>query len=174
MVERITGDIRKYMDKSYLGSWDVPDGDDLVLTIDYVTYEEMQNNNGKKAKPVLHFRERGYKPMVCNATNAERIATAYKDQRSGKLCYDADKWIGKKVAVYTEVGMAFGKQSEYLRIRDTPPRPMVEYCEECGEQIKDAEVGGKMRRAKAIAESTRSRFGRCLCAECASKEAADV
>lgn len=33
-MAELKGDYRKFMDKSYLGAWDVPDDGDLILTID--------------------------------------------------------------------------------------------------------------------------------------------
>ena len=64
MSKELTGDFRKYMDKNYLGSWDVPDGSDLVLTIDHAEQNDVQNDRGKQKKLTLHFRERDYKPMI--------------------------------------------------------------------------------------------------------------
>ena len=32
-MAELKGDYRKFMDKNYLGAWDVPDGEDLVLMI---------------------------------------------------------------------------------------------------------------------------------------------
>jgi hypothetical protein len=43
MSSKLTGDYRKYMDKNFLGSWDIPDGDDLVLTISDVEQNEVKN-----------------------------------------------------------------------------------------------------------------------------------
>ena len=56
MSDRLKGDFRKFMDKSFLGSWDVPESGDLVLTIDYVARDEVQNDRGKEKKMAIHFR----------------------------------------------------------------------------------------------------------------------
>lgn len=161
MSDRLTGDFRKFMDKSFLGSWDVPDGQDLVLTIDYASRDDVQNEKGREKKLALHFRERDYKPMICNTTNAKAISKAYGSTR-------VEDWEGKRIAIYKATISAFGQTQECLRVRDIPPRVTV--CEDCGEQIEDAEIGGKWYRAKAIAERSRSRFGRVLCADCARLE----
>ena len=58
MSDRLTGDFRKFMDKSFLGAWDVPDGSDLVLTIDHAERNEVKNDRGSEKKLVLHFKER--------------------------------------------------------------------------------------------------------------------
>lgn len=55
MSEKLTGDFRKFMDKSFLGSWDVPDGGDLILTIDHVARDDVQNEKGREKKMTLHF-----------------------------------------------------------------------------------------------------------------------
>ncbi len=170
MGEKLTGDFRKYTGKKFLGAWDVPDGADLILTIDHVELEEVQNEKGKEDKPVLFFREKNAKPMVCNPTNAGRIANVYKDQRTGKLCWDMEKWSGKRVSIYTENVTAFGKTSEALRIREYIPRDPKPFCEDCGEEIADEVINGKMFRAKAIAERSRSKYGRVLCMDCARAE----
>ena len=47
MSEKLKGDFRKFMDKSFLGSWDVPDGEDLILTIDHVAKDDVQNEKGR-------------------------------------------------------------------------------------------------------------------------------
>ena len=50
MSERLTGDFRKYMDKSFLGAWDLNETGDTVLTVDYVAQDEVQNDRGKEKK----------------------------------------------------------------------------------------------------------------------------
>ena len=60
MSSRLTGDFRKFMDKNYLGSWDVPDGEDLVLTIDHVEQNEVKNERGSERKLTIHFAVNGY------------------------------------------------------------------------------------------------------------------
>jgi hypothetical protein len=57
MSSKLTGDYRKYMDKNFLGSWDIPDGDDLVLTISDVEQNEVKNERGSERKLTIHFAE---------------------------------------------------------------------------------------------------------------------
>ena len=73
MSSKLTGDYRKYMDKNFLGSWDIPDGEDLILTIETVERNEVKNDRGSEQKLTLHFAE-DYKPLIMNATNCDRIA----------------------------------------------------------------------------------------------------
>ena len=158
MSKGLTGDFRKYMDKSFLGSWDVPETGDLVLTVDYVDRDEVQNDRGKEKKLTIHFRENGYKPMICNTTNAKAISKAYGSTK-------VEDWVNKKIAIYKATISAFGQTQECLRVREYPPKTDEIYCEECGELITDHDG----HKAKAIANNALTKFGRYLCYDCAVK-----
>lgn len=162
MSEKLKGDFRKFMDKSFLGSWDVPDGGDLVLTIDHVSKDDVQNEKGREKKMALHFRESGYKPMICNTTNAKAISAAYKSTK-------VEDWENKKISIYKATISAFGQTTECLRVRDYPPKADKLYCEECGELITDTVIDGKTYKAKAIANNALTKFGKYMCYDCATK-----
>ena len=163
MSEKLTGDFRKFMDKSFLGAWDVPDWSDLVLTIDYVARDDVQNERGSEKKLTIHFREKDYKPMIVNTTNAKAISTAYKSTK-------VEDWENKKIGIYKATISAFGQTTECLRVRDYPPKTDEFYCEECGELITDH---GKYK-AKVIANNTLSKFGKYLCWNCAEQMRAEA
>ena len=114
MGERLKGDFRKFMDKSFLGAWDVPDNSDLVLTGDDAARDEVQNDRGREKKLTIHFKE-DYKPMICNTTNAKAISKAYNSTR-------VEDWENKKIAIYKATISAFGQTTECLRVREYPPR----------------------------------------------------
>ena len=160
MTERLKGDFRKFMDKSFLGAWDVPDGGDLVLTIDHVSRDDVQNEKGHEKKMALHFKEDGYKPMICNTTNAKAISAAYKSTK-------VEDWENKKISIYKATISAFGSVTECLRVRDYAPKTDEFFCEECGEVITDKVVDNKTFKAKAIANNALTKFGRYLCFDCA-------
>lgn len=160
MSERLTGDFRKFMDKSFLGSWDVPDNGDLILTIDHVSRDDVQNEKGKEKKFTLHFKERGYKPMICNVTNAKAIAKAHNSTH-------VEDWENKKISIFKATISAFGQTQECLRVRDYAPKSDELFCECCGELITDYQADGKTYKAKAIANNALSKFGKYLCYECA-------
>ena len=164
MSEELKGDFRKFMDKSFLGAWDVPDGSDLVLTIDHAERNDVQNEKGREKKLTVHFRERDYKPMILNKTNATAISKAYGSMK-------VEDWKNKKIGIYKATISAFGQTTECLRIREYPPKTEEYVCEECGAVIEDH---GKYK-AKVIANNTLSKFGRYLCWDCAEalKEGAD-
>lgn len=169
MSERLSGDFRKFMDKSFLGSWDVPDGGDLILTIDHVSRDDVQNEKGHEKKMALHFKERDYKPMICNTTNAKAISKAYGSTK-------VEDWENKKISIYKATISAFGSTQECLRVRDYPPKSDELYCEVCGELITDHDADGKTYKAKAIANNAFSKFGKYMCWDCAAeaKKAAEA
>lgn len=158
MSERLTGDFRKYMDKNYLGSWDVPEGEDLILTVDHCERNEVQNERGAEKKLVMYFKEKGYKPMILNTVNSEAISEAYGSKR-------VEDWEGKKIAITTEKVKAFGSMKDALRIRPYKPKVTEAFCEECGSEI---ERHGDYSVNK-IVMMTEARYGKKLCWNCAKK-----
>jgi hypothetical protein len=166
MAEQLVGDYRKFVDKNYLGSWDVPDGEDLVLTIAKVTREEVKNERGAENKIILHFAEKDYKPMILNKReNPERISKALGTTR-------AEEWVGKRIAITTEKVSAFGGTTDALRVRPYPPKVTEVFCEDCGQAVtKHGDYS-----VNKIVTMSRAKYGTDLCWECAlkRKEAADV
>lgn len=82
--------------KNYLGHWDLPNGDDVVLTIDSAKWEDVKDptRGTTEKKRVIRFKE-DVKPMICNQTNAQSIITAtgvrYMEDTAGKqirLCVE--------------------------------------------------------------------------------------
>ena len=162
-MAELRGDYRKFMDKNYLGAWDVPDGEDLVLTIDKAARDDVKNERGSEKKLTLHFIE-DYKPMILNATNSKAISEAYGSTK-------VEDWAGKRVAIYTTKVTAFGGTTDALRIRNYPPKETRVVCENCGCQI---EAHGSYSVNKIVTMS-RAKYGQAFCWECASakKEAAE-
>lgn len=161
MGERLTGDYRRHQDKNYLGSWDIPEGSDLILTIDHSEKEEVRNAQGTDRKIIIIWKERDYKPLIMNETNLQRITAAYGTR-------DIDKWEGRKVALYKEKVFAFGETTEAVRIRAYPPKSDEIICADCGIPISNH---GKLT-AKVIAERAVTRFGVPLCYNCGADRAA--
>lgn len=162
MSEKLSGDFRKFMDKNFLGSWDVPDREDLILTIDHASRDEVQNDRGKERKLTLHFKERGYKPMICNTTNAKAISKAHGSTK-------VEDWENRKIAIYKATITAFGQTTECLRVREYAPRTEEFICADCGRPVADH----GSTKAKVIANRAMSSFGAYLCYDCgiARKEA---
>lgn len=158
MSRELTGDFRKYMDKNYLGSWDIPDDEDLVLTIDHAEQNDVKNERGSQQKLTIHFRERDYKPMILNTTNAKRIESVCGSTK-------VEKWKGVQISIYSEKVTAFGGTTDALRIRPYPPRIEEQICEGCGKPIKEH---GDFSVNKIVQMST-ARYGAKLCWDCSAK-----
>ena len=157
MSEKLSGVYQKTLDKTYLGHWDVPEGGDLVLTIDHFEKNEVRNASGSEKKHICYFKES--KPMIVNKTNLKSIAAVLGSDKF-------EDWEGKQIALYAaEVKQA--ESGKGLRVRPYRPKTTEIYCEDCGELISDRTVDGKTYRAKAIANNALTKFGRYLCYECA-------
>ena len=155
-MAELRGDYRKFMDKNYLGSWDVPDGEDLILTIDRAARDDVKNERGSEKKLTLHFVE-DYKPMILNATNSKAISEAVGSTK-------VEDWSGKRVAIYTTKVTAFGGTTDALRIRPFPPKETKAYCDNCGSLI---EPHGSYSVNKIVTMS-KAKYGQTLCWDCAS------
>ena len=157
MSSKLTGDYGKYMDKNFLGSWDIPDGDDLVLTISDVEQNELKKERGTEPKLTIHFAE-DYKPLIMNATNCDRITKAYGSPK-------VEDWVGKRIALTTEKVPAFGSVKDAVRIRPYPPKVTEAFCDECGQKI---ERHGDYSVNK-IVQLSKAKYKRCLCWDCSMK-----
>lgn len=166
MKREIEGDLRQVL-KPYLGHWDVPEGGDLVLTIDKIYEEDVKNQHGTEQKPVMYFREPGIKPMIVNKTNNDAITKLHGKRTK------TNNWSGKKIALY-EAPESRSDDGYALRVRPYLPKSDELYCEECGELITDhTGEDGKTYRAKAIANNALTRFNRYLCWDCAAAAKAE-
>ena len=163
MAERLTGDYRKYLNKNFLGAWDVPEDGDLILTIDHAERNEVQNERGKETKTVLYFKE-DYKPMILNKVNPDSISKALGSTH-------IEDWEGKRIAIFSEKVNAFGGVKDALRVRPYPPKETRAYCDNCGQLI---EAHGSYSVNKIVTMS-KAKYGQSLCWECAQakKEAAN-
>lgn len=161
-------DIMKMGDEArFLGSWDVMDGE-IVLTIADFKEEMIEGDKGRKEKKcILYFAEQGVKPMVCNLTNRKTLAKLYHTVNSDKL-------KGKRVQIGTDKVKAFGAVHDALRIRAVVPQVASKKmqnqsvkCESCGSEIAPASG----MSAEQVAAYTAKKYGKALCAECATKAA---
>jgi hypothetical protein len=88
-------------------------GKEITVTIDRVEAEEFEQDGVKRTKPVVHFRDKGIKPLVLNKTNSTRIATALGSK-------DTDTWAGKQVRLYPDMEDFKGQVHEVVRVRRAP------------------------------------------------------
>lgn len=158
-------DYRKLMNKDYLGAWDAAEAD-LILTIESVAKETVKGEGGKEDEcMVIHFSEKDTKPMVCNVTNAQRIAKIANSKY-------VEDWKGVRIALYAEPNIKVGKvYKDGLRVREYAPKlPDKVMCADCGKEIQ---AHGPVS-AKQIAEGTRGTYGRPLCWDCSQKAKAEM
>jgi hypothetical protein len=143
---------KNFLDKNYLGSHNLEQGEEMLLTIARFEGEEMvQVQDGKKdektPKPVLYFKEDVPK-MILNITNGTTIASLYGPQ--------PDKWIGKQIQVYAASVTAFGKTQDALRIRDFVPRIDVDVTAHMA-KLEAAKTVPELEAAwKALPQSVRA------------------
>lgn len=152
---------KKLTNPDYLGAYSLEPGQDIVLTIERVQVETVTGPEGKKEECVVCYWQEREKPMILNSTNAKMI------QKLLKTPY-IEEWSGHRIQIGVEMVKAFGEIVDALRVRNFLPEEKAVKCECCGEDIKPAHG---MNSAQ-LAAYTRSKYGRALCAACATKEAA--
>lgn len=154
---------KKMVDPNFLGAYSIDDGKDLILTIDYVRQETVVGADGKKDDCIVCHWKENQKPMILNSTNCKMI------QKLLGTPY-IEEWNGKKIQIGVEKVKAFGDVVEALRVRKFLPKATEAkeiICEVCGKPIKPA----YNMTAEQIAQSTKSKYGHQLCADCATREA---
>lgn len=97
----------------YLKASDIPEDENLIVTMVNVTVEKLGQEEDQDVRPVLYFEETE-KGLVLNKTNSETITGLYGPE--------TNDWRGRKIALYaTEVAFK-GKQTMAIRIRLKKPK----------------------------------------------------
>lgn len=110
---------KKFFNYDYLGTYSLPDGRDMILTIDRVSQDLVKGAKGKEQECfVCHFKE-NVKPMILNRTNSKTITAIYDTPF-------VEEWIGKKIQLFAKKVDAFGVMTDGLRIRDFIPKTETE------------------------------------------------
>jgi hypothetical protein len=84
----------------YLGKDDVDPP--RLGTISSVRIDTLKSDDGAENKPVMYFREEVLKPLILNNTNWTICEEAYGE--------DSDTWAGKKLELYHDPTIMFGKK----------------------------------------------------------------
>ena len=109
---------KKAFSSEYIGSSDLEDYKDIILTIKEVRLEQTKGTKEKEMKNIAYFKE-NMKPMILNATNCKAVR-----KLAGGSNFIND-WKDIRVTIYVERGVkAFGEVTDALRIRATPPPPV--------------------------------------------------
>lgn len=103
---------KKMTNTNYFGSWDLPEGKDMIVRIIEIRQEMIQNAQGREEKAVAVIE--GQKPLILNTTNMKSIAKALGTPY-------VEEWAGRKVQLYSEKVAAFGEITEAVRVRDFDP-----------------------------------------------------
>mgnify|MGYP007037123732 CR=1 FL=1 len=146
-------------DTDFFGGQDLPNLQaEITVTIKNYSIENIRTQSGTQKKGVLHFSE-DVKPLIVNKTKLKPLVNKYG--------FDTDSWIGKKATLYFDPTVRFGKEiTGGVRIKIPVDEPLQK-CEECGKYIQAA---GKMTPTQTAAY-TKSKYGKALCSDCATKAA---
>ena len=147
---------------NYLGSWDLDDAPnrEITLTIEKIVDEEVVTNGKTENCTACYWTDSAYKPMILNVTNKKTICKLYKTK-------DTDKLKGKAVTIGIEKVKAFGAIHDALRIRPRMPQVRSEALPKCENCHKDITASSNMS-AEQVAAYTKTKYGKQLCAECAT------
>lgn len=95
---------------SYLGSWDLPSFENIQLTIKEVKKHMTSGLKDNEIANIIYWIEKGYKPMILNATNAKML-------RALTGSPFINDWAGHKIELRVEKDIkAFGGVHDGLRI----------------------------------------------------------
>lgn len=163
-------EFKDFFKSKYTGAWTVPDGKDLVLTIDRVALENVVGEGGRnETLPVCRFREAGVLPLVLNRTNFKTIV-----KLTGKK--DSDQWSGQCVQLFKSTTKLKGDVVECVRIRPTAPKLPAHQqqdkpvnCEDCGAVVSAVEVAGKKYSPATVLSRSNEKYQKNLCFACLSK-----
>ena len=151
---------KKLTDPNYLGIWDLTN-EDLIVTIASIAEEKVIGPGGKEeVKPVMRFKERDIKPLILNKVNQKTIAKILKTPY-------IERWVGNRIQLYADPTVKFGKEvTGGVRVREFLPKVAVKNiaCTECGKQVQAANG----MSAEQLANYTHDKYGRILCAGCAT------
>lgn len=103
-------------DYKWLGSYSLPDGKDITLTIREMKREEVVGVSGKKELLLVACFHENVKPMVVNKTNCKALEKLFKTP-------NIEEWNSKQFQVGASRVDAFGDKVDALRIRPFAPKP---------------------------------------------------
>ena len=147
---------------NFLGSWDLEElpGREVTLLIDKIVDETVVANGKNEVCTVCHWTDKNFKPMILNVCNKKCLAKLYKTK-------DTDKLRGKAVTIGIDKVKAFGDVYDALRIRPRIPKITTAAAPKCEQCKRDIAASGNMN-ADQVAAYTAKKYGKQLCAECAT------
>lgn len=123
---------KKAFKSDYLSSSDIEDKD-LLLTIEFVKYQECMTQSGKKFCNVAHFTDSSIKPMILNVGNSKIVKKFAGNKRH------LEDWLNIPVQIYVDNAVKFGADTvEGLRIRKAQPVKKKKLIPLTDEKFSDA------------------------------------
>jgi len=104
---------KQLKDPNFIGTWALPEGNDLIVKIEKVVREIITVQGGKK-EPVTLCYLKGQKPLILNSTNQRTITNIYNSPY-------VEDWIGKDIKLFASTTRLKGENVECLRIRQEVP-----------------------------------------------------
>lgn len=108
--------------KSYLGHQDLPNGEDVILTILSAKWEEVKNPilNTTEAKRIIRFTEQNswVKPFICNEINAKTIFKITGEKYM-------EKCKGSKIKIGISQTKVKKEEVDCLRVRAVSPESLA-------------------------------------------------
>jgi hypothetical protein len=99
-------------DQRFIGVYALPNGGDMIVTIDFAQPETLTMEGGKKEeKRVLYLV--GQKPLILNKTNGTTIEGLYTPY--------VENWRGKRITLYASTTKLGKDMVQCLRIRNKVP-----------------------------------------------------
>jgi len=106
---------RTMYDADYIGSWDLPPGKDITVTIKAVAAGKLTaQGGGTNKKPIIEFVGKE-KKCIINKTNAKTIAAMYGNM--------VEEWVGKRITLYVTQTRdpSTGGEIDCIRVRPKVP-----------------------------------------------------
>ena len=101
---------KKLHNPDYFGSWCIPEGEDLIVTIKQIKVEQITGEGGRVEQlSVCYFQEK-QKPLILNVTNSKQIQSIYGTP------YIED-WVGKQIQLFKSTTKMKGEVVDCVRVR---------------------------------------------------------
>jgi len=141
--------------KNYLGHQDLPNGEDISVTIKTAAWEAVENPklHTKEEKRVVRFVE-DVKPFICNETNASSIMKV-----TG--CKFMEDTAGRSITFFVTQTKVKGQSVDCLRIREVSAKKKDELIpgHSRWETAKEKKAGGAtIEQIRKFYEITDSNF----------------
>lgn len=135
---------KQFHNPDYIGAYALEPGQEIVLTIRSAGTEQVIGASGKKEDcMVIHFAEKGVKPMICNVTNAKMITKVTGSPY-------VEDWAGHKIQLYAARVNAFGEEVEALRVRPKAPKGEAPKPELTPDHSKWTDVAVKVAKGTSL------------------------